>query len=354
VSDTPHDVFISYSSKDKPTADAICAMLERNGIRCWIAPRDVLPGAEWAAAIIQAINDARVFVLLFSEASNTSAQIRREVERAANREIPIIPFRVSDIAPNQSLEYFISTPHWMDAFLPPLERHIQQLSIHIARILAKPVPGQLDPDSTERRAPPRATSTQRPAWLLPCLVGAGVVVLAAILFVSLSHRVAQVPSQAPSPSAAPSAAPPSASPSAAPPSAAPSAAPPSAASAAHPVVAPPPPSREGNDLSGTWVVSAMIESNGQMAATATPVCTFQQAGARITGTCEGPNALGPASGAVTGDKVAWKWVANAYTAQGTSMTVSFHGMLGHDGVVRGTVTASGLRGLVGHFTQQRQ
>ena len=32
-----HDVFISYSTKDKVIADAICANLENRGIRCWIA-----------------------------------------------------------------------------------------------------------------------------------------------------------------------------------------------------------------------------------------------------------------------------------------------------------------------------
>lgn len=41
-----HDVFISYASSDKPVADAVCAALEQRGIRCWIAPRDILPGLD--------------------------------------------------------------------------------------------------------------------------------------------------------------------------------------------------------------------------------------------------------------------------------------------------------------------
>ena len=61
-----HDVFLSYSSKDKFAADAACAVLERNGIRVWMAPRDVLPGPGWARSIIEAINSARVMVLVFS------------------------------------------------------------------------------------------------------------------------------------------------------------------------------------------------------------------------------------------------------------------------------------------------
>jgi TIR domain len=60
-----HDVFISYSAKDKTTADGVCATLEAKGIRCWIAPRDILPGMDWGEAIIEAINGSRVIVLVF-------------------------------------------------------------------------------------------------------------------------------------------------------------------------------------------------------------------------------------------------------------------------------------------------
>ncbi len=67
-----HDVFISYSNHDKPTADAICAALEANGIRCWIAPRDILPGSDWGEAIIDAIHACRAMLLIFSSSSNAS------------------------------------------------------------------------------------------------------------------------------------------------------------------------------------------------------------------------------------------------------------------------------------------
>lgn len=135
VSSMAHDVFISYSSKDKPTADAACAVLEQKGIRCWIAPRDIVPGADWGEAIIDAINGARAFVLVFSSHANASQQIKREVERAVNKGIPVIPMRIEDVAPAKSLEYFISTPHWLEAFMPPLERHLNYLSDVIDHIL---------------------------------------------------------------------------------------------------------------------------------------------------------------------------------------------------------------------------
>jgi len=61
-----HDVFISYSSKDKPIADAICANVEATGIRCWIAPRDIAPGEDWPTAITKTISHSRILVLVFS------------------------------------------------------------------------------------------------------------------------------------------------------------------------------------------------------------------------------------------------------------------------------------------------
>lgn len=123
-----HDVFISYSSFDKAAADATCAALEGSGIRCWIAPRDIIPGKEWGDAIIEAIHSARVLVLIFSASANASPQIRREVERAVHKGLPIIPLRIEDIAPTHSLEYFIGTVHWLDALTPPFEGHLRRLS----------------------------------------------------------------------------------------------------------------------------------------------------------------------------------------------------------------------------------
>jgi predicted kinase len=133
-----HDVFVSHSAKDKPTADAVCAVLESQGIRCWVAPRDIIPGKDWGESIVEAIKGARVMVLVFSTNANNSQQIKREVERAVNKGIPIIPLRIEDVVPTASLEYFLSTPHWLDAFTPPLEKHLQFLAQIIRQIVGGP------------------------------------------------------------------------------------------------------------------------------------------------------------------------------------------------------------------------
>jgi hypothetical protein len=139
-----HDVFISYPSPDKALADAICSALEQKRIRCWVAPRDVLPGQVWAAAIVEAISACRVMVLIVSEATGRSPHIAREVERAADREVVIVPFRVSEAKLNGSLEYFLQSRHWLDAMTPPLEAHIDRLCEVVSRLLS-PVAGTPPP-----------------------------------------------------------------------------------------------------------------------------------------------------------------------------------------------------------------
>lgn len=131
-----HDVFVSYSHHDKPQADAVCATLEAKGIRCWIAPRDLIPGQEWGEAIVDAIRSVRVMVLVFSSHANASPQIRREVERAVHAETVLVPFRIEDVLPEKSLEYFLGTPHWLDALTPPLEAHLERLGAAVTSLLA--------------------------------------------------------------------------------------------------------------------------------------------------------------------------------------------------------------------------
>jgi TIR domain len=132
----PFDVFVSYSSKDKPTADAACAALEAGGVRCWIAPRDVTPGRDYGDDLIEALDACRMMVLIFSANANASPQIRREVERCVSRGVPIIPLRIENVSPRRAMAYFIESVHWLDAFTPPLEKHLDRLLIAVRGVLA--------------------------------------------------------------------------------------------------------------------------------------------------------------------------------------------------------------------------
>ncbi len=130
-----HQAFICYASEDEVTAGRVCAELESHGVRCWIAPRDVLPGMDYAQAIIEAIAQSRVIVLIFSEHSNESRFVRSEVERAVAKDVTILPVRVQDVPLSPSLEFFIASTQWLDAVASPLEDHLSRLTETVRQLL---------------------------------------------------------------------------------------------------------------------------------------------------------------------------------------------------------------------------
>jgi TolB-like protein/Tfp pilus assembly protein PilF len=109
------DVFISYASPDCAVADAACESLERAGVTCWIAPRDVTPGAFYADEIVHAIDAAKAIVLILSQHAAESPHVLREIERATSKRHPVVSLRVDHAPLPAGLEYFLNTSHWLDA-----------------------------------------------------------------------------------------------------------------------------------------------------------------------------------------------------------------------------------------------
>jgi hypothetical protein len=161
-----HDVFISHSSKDKQAADAICHALENSGIKCWIAPRDVTPGSEYAEELIKGIKYSKVFLLIFSRESNVSKPVSKEIESAFRYEKTVIPFRIEDVEMRESLEYYLSNLHWLDAF--PDDKEFDSL-VKVVRntlgISAPPAPPPPEPapaPEPQQYTPPPQEYTPQP------------------------------------------------------------------------------------------------------------------------------------------------------------------------------------------------
>jgi TolB-like protein/Flp pilus assembly protein TadD len=108
-------VFISYASQDAAVAGALVEALERHGVGCWIAPRDVRAGALYADAIIRAISGAKAIALVLSESAVASSHVSREIERASSKKRPIIALRIDAAPLTPALEYFLSESQWIEA-----------------------------------------------------------------------------------------------------------------------------------------------------------------------------------------------------------------------------------------------
>src|SRR6202035_5838653 len=108
-------VFVSHASADTAAAEEVCAALEGAGMRCWIAPRDVMPGTLYADAIVRAISNAKVVVLVLSENAVASPHVGKEIERSSSKRRPIVALRIDAAPLTPSFEYFLSESQWIDA-----------------------------------------------------------------------------------------------------------------------------------------------------------------------------------------------------------------------------------------------
>lgn len=170
-----HDVFISYSSADEAWAKAALGALERLGLRCWIAPRDILAGETWAGAIVRAIHGCRLMVLVFSRHSNESPQVTRELVQAAERGVHVLPLRVDEVQPSNDMAYYLGAAHWRTVLGGPTPANLAQLEDDVRRLLdvrAAPA-ASAPPDSGARNAEDAAKPRMQRRIVLAAPVIAG-------------------------------------------------------------------------------------------------------------------------------------------------------------------------------------
>ena len=109
----PH-VFISYTKKNRSIADQICSLLERNGLRCWIAPRDIPPGYPWPETIMAAVGQSEVLISVVSADAYLSAHMARELQGADVSGVPVLPIRLDDAPLQGPFQYFLGNSQWLD------------------------------------------------------------------------------------------------------------------------------------------------------------------------------------------------------------------------------------------------
>jgi TolB-like protein/Flp pilus assembly protein TadD len=179
-------IFLSYASQDAAAANSIVENLEQHGHKCWLAPRDVKPGAQYADAIVRAINEAKCLVLVMSGSTVASAHVAREVERAASKRKPIVPFRLDAAALNPELEYFLSNSQWIE---------VPRLGMAAALAKLTEAMGQGSAPSAQAVSPSRRSGAvaKRVGVAAAILVAIGVALVLGVHFWPSNHKGAQGP-----------------------------------------------------------------------------------------------------------------------------------------------------------------
>lgn len=173
-----YDVFISYSSKDSATAQAICHELEDNHIRCWMAPRDIPVGSKYASVITEAIKSCKAVVLVFSERSAMSPWVESEINIAFSNRKPIIPYKIDKAHVEDYSEFYLmlNNRHWIEAY-PDFKTRFAELVDVVSKIVN---PHQRGEEEKGEDSPSLPTPNPIKRWIWPAFVC--VVAALAIIF----------------------------------------------------------------------------------------------------------------------------------------------------------------------------
>ena len=174
-----HDVFISYSSKNTTEAQDICHELEKNGIKCWMAPRDIIPGKDFGDLIDDAILSCRIFVLVYSANSLSSQWCKGELNIAFTERKTIIPYRIDSAPLKGAMRVILNHTHWIDAY-PDYKSCFNELVAVAKETLGKSKPIEEVTPTPQPTPTPNPTSkpnnVKRYWWVVLCVLVLGVAV----------------------------------------------------------------------------------------------------------------------------------------------------------------------------------
>jgi hypothetical protein len=129
-----YDVFISHAGPDKGAAESLCEELEKQGLRCWIAPRNVRPGFNYPEEIIEGVIRSKSLLLILSENTESAGYVENEVERAKSYGRKIYTVRLDDVSIPKNLELFLGLPQWIDSWAVDYPERIQQIVANLKQI----------------------------------------------------------------------------------------------------------------------------------------------------------------------------------------------------------------------------
>lgn len=181
------DVFISHSSKDAELANRLCSILEENGLQCWMAPRNIMPGDDWAAAITKAIKSSKAFIIIYSENSVSSSQVPKEIMLAGSSGSYIIPYRIDNTPLKENYEYHLGASHWIQADVSKGVFKGEELVEAVNKGIGNATVNVHI--SVENTAPINIVTPKKPSKLTLGLLIAGVVLLLALVIILIVMAV---------------------------------------------------------------------------------------------------------------------------------------------------------------------
>mgnify|MGYP000048924360 FL=1 len=123
-----HDVFISYSRKDKNVIGEICSLFDKYSITYWLDTNEVHMGGKFMEDIVDAINASSIVLFISSVDSNHSIYTAKEVAFAFNAGKYIIPYKIDDSSFSKNLQFVMTDLNCINAV--PYSQQKAELLVH--------------------------------------------------------------------------------------------------------------------------------------------------------------------------------------------------------------------------------
>ena len=146
------DVFVSYSREDKDRVLGLVSQLRASGVSVWIDQGGIDGATQWGEVIVNALDGAKVLLLMVSEAAVRSHNVLKEVVLVSERKGTILPILLEPTTIPPRLKYPLAGIQQIELFqgeprqqLESIVRSLQKLGVNVA-----PKPAASDEKSLAR------------------------------------------------------------------------------------------------------------------------------------------------------------------------------------------------------------
>ncbi|MFN2234939.1 MAG: TIR domain-containing protein [Anaerolineales bacterium] len=163
-----HDVFISYSSQDREQVLDITRHLQNSGIQVWIDRNRIPGGTNYGPEIVKGIKDCGVLMLMCSDNSLRSKNVKQEIQLAWKYSKPYLPLLLEQISFPEQIEYWLEGWQWIEVLGNPAENWLPQILMALENA---GVTGTSKAVSLEKKAFYQVEQVARPVHLSKGLEG---------------------------------------------------------------------------------------------------------------------------------------------------------------------------------------
>lgn len=154
------DIFLSYRRSDRELAGELVSVLERRGPSVWW-DADIAGGEDWRDTIVEQLSAARCLVIVFSEACNTSKQLKKELAVADHLDKEVIPVLIEPTEPRGFFLYELASRQWISIHPSPREKLDLAAQLLVERLGA--MGWSALPEASGRPLPPPLPAAAAPA-----------------------------------------------------------------------------------------------------------------------------------------------------------------------------------------------